>query len=280
MCGLGIFLSSPQGSQNFGLPPRSQGLSWVSIIFVLVGGFLSVGAGNAMNMYLERNTDRKMFRTRGRPLPREAFPPIYAFIVSIIACILSFSLLWFYSNPLTAYLSFASFILYSFIYTPLKKVTPWSLWIGAIPGAMPPFLGTTAETNSIEPLGIWLFCLLFIWQIPHFLAISIKHRADYERGDIKVFPSFWTESICKWKGFFCALCLVILSYFPGFHFFYSHETTLSLFHFGFLIFLSFLNIWYIWNHLPGNQNWSQKAFFSSLIYLPLFCLLIFIQSFT
>ena len=129
-----------------------------------------------------------MFRTRNRPIPSGKLDKRNALIFGVSISILGIVYLFYFVNPSVSFLAFLTTIIYLFIYTPFKKVSAWSLMVGAIPGAIPPFGGWIAATGNVE-LPAWvLFAILFFWQIPHFLAISILYKDDYKRGGFVGFP--------------------------------------------------------------------------------------------
>jgi protoheme IX farnesyltransferase len=154
----------------------------------LLGTALIVSGANALNMYLERDTDRLMERTRDRPLPGRRLAPEAALWFGVALSASSTPLLLLGANPLTALLAVLALFLYVLVYTPLKRRTTLALPIGAVPGAIPPLLGWTSVTGRIDAPGFLLFAILFLWQIPHFLAIATFRREDYRRAGLKVLP--------------------------------------------------------------------------------------------
>jgi protoheme IX farnesyltransferase len=127
-----------------------------------------------------------MLRTRHRPLPSGRLDPGIALALGIGCGVFAIGLLALAVNPLTALLGAVAHTTYVLVYTPLKKISPWALEIGAIPGAIPPLMGWTAATGALTLPGWFLFGILFFWQIPHFLAIAIYLEDDYRRGGLKV----------------------------------------------------------------------------------------------
>jgi heme o synthase len=161
--------------------------SW-KLLGVLAGiGLVSSGAA-ALNQVLEREADARMLRTKDRPLPAKRLRPRTAVIIGVLVSAAGCALLYFAANLLTTLLTLATMVSYVLIYTPLKKLTPWSTFVGAVPGAMPPLLGWTAVANAITWEAGTLFAILFLWQFPHFLSIAWLHREDYERGGIRMLP--------------------------------------------------------------------------------------------
>jgi protoheme IX farnesyltransferase len=146
-----------------------------------------VGAANALNNFLERDIDACMRRTRDRPLPAGRVEPFVALALGVAVPAFALPLLALVASPLAALLGFAALAIYVAVYTPMKQRSTLALFVGAVPGAIPPLLGWTAATGRIDAGGLALFLLLFAWQLPHFLAISIYLADDYARGGLKVF---------------------------------------------------------------------------------------------
>jgi protoheme IX farnesyltransferase len=155
-------------------------------IVTLIGVALVVAAANAFNMYMERDVDALMRRTRNRPLPSGRLAPEVALLFGMFCGVLSLPLVRATANPLTCALALASLVLYVFAYTPLKRRSSWALVVGAVPGAIPPLLGWTASTGHIDAPGLAIFGILFVWQIPHFIAISMFRADEYARAGLKV----------------------------------------------------------------------------------------------
>jgi protoheme IX farnesyltransferase len=157
------------------------------VIITLFGIALVVMAANALNMYLERETDALMTRTRNRPLPAGRMAPEIALGLGIFAAVIALPLVR-VANPLTALLALGSFLAYVCVYTPLKRRSTLALLVGAVPGAMPPLMGYTAATGKLDATGLALFAILFAWQVPHFIAISMFRADEYARAGLKVVP--------------------------------------------------------------------------------------------
>ena len=148
---------------------------------------LLVGAANALNSYLERDIDACMARTASRPLPARRLDPRIALYGGLFGGLAMVVLLAVVTNPLTASLGALAFISYVGMYTPLKQYSSWALPVGAIPGALPPAMGITTVTGRFDDLALAMFVLLFVWQLPHFLSISVYLKDEYARGGLKVF---------------------------------------------------------------------------------------------
>jgi protoheme IX farnesyltransferase len=157
-------------------------------IMTLIGTALLVAASNTLNMYLERDVDPLMERTRDRPLPRASLSPETALAFGVSLACVAVPLVFLGSNLLTGVLGLFALGSYVAIYTPLKRHSAIALFVGAVPGALPPLMGWTAVTGRLDAGGLALFAILFLWQIPHFLAIAIYRAADYARAGFKVLP--------------------------------------------------------------------------------------------
>jgi protoheme IX farnesyltransferase len=157
-------------------------------LFLIIGGVLITGASNGFNQIIEIKTDELMVRTQNRPLPSGVLSKIEAFIFCFIVGTIGLYLLW-EINFKCLILGLLAIIIYALIYTPLKKLTPFAVFIGAIPGSIPPLLGYIASSNDfgLEP-GI-LFIIQFFWQFPHFWALAWKLDDDYKKAGFRLLPS-------------------------------------------------------------------------------------------
>jgi protoheme IX farnesyltransferase len=164
-----------------------QVATWRAIM-TLVGTALLVAASNTFNMYLERDVDPLMERTRDRPLPRAALSPETALAFGALLACAAVPLVFLGGNLLTGLLGLAALGSYVAVYTPLKRHSASALFVGAVPGALPPLMGWTAATGRLDAPGLALFAILFLWQIPHFLAIATYRSADYAHAGFKVLP--------------------------------------------------------------------------------------------
>ena len=167
------------------LAPASIGTA--RAIVTILATAAVVGAANALNCFLERDVDARMRRTRDRPLPAGRLEPFTALGLGLFVPAFALPILALVANPLTALLAFVALVVYVLVYTPMKQRSTLALLVGAVPGAIPPLMGWTAATGRLDAGGLALFALLFAWQIPHFLAISLYLREDYARGGLRVF---------------------------------------------------------------------------------------------
>ncbi|GAA4346983.1 heme o synthase [Hymenobacter saemangeumensis] len=169
------------------LAPRD--FEWTKVLLVMLGGLLVTGSANIINQIHERELDKLMNRTAKRPLPLGILSTNEAWIFCVLLGLAGLSLLATVFNPLTAALSLLSLILYGFIYTPLKTISPVCVAVGAIPGGLPPLIGWVAATNHVDLQAWVLFGIQFMWQFPHFWAIAWVADEDYKRAGFKMLPS-------------------------------------------------------------------------------------------
>lgn len=235
------------------------------VIAMQVGMVLVVGCANALNCWMERDSDALMSRTRARSLPAGRLAPQVALVFAAALGALAIPILTFLVNPLTGLLGVAALFLYVAIYTPLKSRSPSALIVGGIPGAMPPLMGVTAVTAQVDLLSVALFGILFLWQMPHVIGLSCYRKEDYVRAGIKVLPAVRGDRVAKWHAFFWAVALLPVS--------------LSLPALGaggdaYLVAAALLGVTYVAMTLHGfvrddGPRWGRRLFLVSLFYLPL-----------
>jgi protoheme IX farnesyltransferase len=155
-------------------------------LLTLLGTVLVVASANALNMVLEQEVDGRMQRTKDRPLPSGRLTRDVALPFGVALGVLGLLILYFFVNPLTTLLGAVSLFTYVLWYTPLKAKSSLALYVGAVPGAMPPVLGYTGVSGHLNFQAIALFLLMFVWQVPHFLAITIFRRDDYAAAGLQV----------------------------------------------------------------------------------------------
>jgi protoheme IX farnesyltransferase len=185
------------------------------VLLVAVGGYLMAGGANAVNMYLDRDIDDRMARTRLRPIPsgRMEAPAVLAFGVAL-SCAATWMLARFV-NVLTAALALAGFYFYVFIYTRwLKRSTPHNIVIGGAAGAFPPLVGWAAMTNRVDLTAIYLFLIVFYWTPPHFWALALLKQRDYGNAGVPMAPLVWGERETKDQMLWYTLILIPLTLLP------------------------------------------------------------------
>jgi len=176
-------------SAVFGFLLSSNYINYFSLFILIISGFFITGSSVINNQIIEKDSDKLMNRTKNRPLPTNKISSRNALFISLALCITGLILMVLFLNKLTALLSFFSLIIYTFLYTPLKKIGPIAVFVGAIPGALPPLIGWAASTNDISLEALIIFSIQFIWQFPHFWAIAWVSDDDYKRAGFKLLPN-------------------------------------------------------------------------------------------
>ena len=161
----------------------------IRLLLALFGTALVVAAANALNMYIERDTDALMQRTASRPLPTGRLSPEVALWFAGVCGVVGLTVLVLWVNLASAGLALLALVSYVLVYTPLKRSTGYALHVGAIPGAIPPLIGWASMTGSLSPRAFPLFLILLVWQMPHFLAIATFRREEYARAGLVVQPN-------------------------------------------------------------------------------------------
>lgn len=162
--------------------------SWIGMTVLALGGFLVTAAANTLNQVLEREYDKLMKRTENRPLAAGRMSVSEAVIVAGLTCLIGTALLSMF-NAWAGLLGMISMVLYAFVYTPMKRVSPTAVAIGAVPGALPLMIGCVAAQGGMTTLAVVLFVLQFLWQFPHFWAIAWVGDADYKKAGFNLLPS-------------------------------------------------------------------------------------------
>jgi protoheme IX farnesyltransferase len=222
-------------------------------------------------MYLERDIDGKMARTRHRPLPAGRVRPGLVLWLGILQGLAGLLVLALGTNLLTALLAALALFVYVLVYTPMKQRSLHALWVGAVAGAMPPLLGWSAATGALSSAALALFGVLFVWQIPHFLAISLFRREEYRSAGLKVLPNERGERATRWVIFVGLLLQLLL--------------TLALpplglggmaYTVGVAAFGSLMLGWSVDGLVrPVDDEWARRLFLLSVVFVPLlFALLI------
>ncbi|AMC11019.1 protoheme IX farnesyltransferase [Lutibacter profundi] len=184
-----------------------------TLILLAIGGYLMVGASNAFNQIIEKDTDALMKRTKNRPLPTGRMHVSMAMVIAVSFTILGISIL--YSiNPKSALFGAISIFLYTSVYTPLKSITPLAVFIGAIPGAIPFMLGWVAATNSFSIEPGMLFLIQFFWQFPHFWAIAWLQYDEYKKAGFNLMPMGQKNKKAVVQIIIYTFCLIIVSVIP------------------------------------------------------------------
>ena len=187
------------------------------VLYALLGTILVAAGGNALNMFLEREADARMERTAGRPLPTGRLSPRAVLVFGLVMVVGGLAILRYGTTVEAAIVCAAIAFTYVLVYTPLKRRSTLNTLIGAIPGALPPVVGYAAATGGLDQRALALFLILFFWQIPHFLAIAWRYRADYERAGMKMLPVVSPEGRTTGNQMVLYCCaLVLTSLWPRF----------------------------------------------------------------
>ncbi len=239
-------------------------LTLVKTLATLLATSAVVGAANALNCWLERDVDRHMTRTRNRPLPAGRLQPGHALGLGIVLAVISVPVLALVASPMAGLLATVALVSYVGLYTPLKQRTPKALLVGAVPGALPPLIGWAAATGGVEAGGLALFGILFVWQLPHFLAIAMFRKEEYARAGIAVLPAVRGERVTKIHAAFWAIVLVPVTLAPAW---------LGVAGTAYAIVAAVLGAIFVGLALAGlrpsaGRKWARTLFLASLVYLP------------
>jgi protoheme IX farnesyltransferase len=189
--------------------------TWLTVIIVLIGGYLMAGGANAVNMYLDRDIDTQMSRTRLRPIPSGRMGPRAVLAFGIALATAATYILARFTNVLTAILALAGFYFYVFVYTRwLKRTTPQNIVIGGAAGAFPPLVGWAAMTGSIDLTAVYLFLIVFFWTPPHFWALALLKQRDYGRAGVPMAPLVWGERETMHQMLWYNVILIALTLLP------------------------------------------------------------------
>lgn len=199
------------------LAARDMGVDELAVGLEPAFWILCVGAGSSIfNQVFERHTDRLMERTSERPLPTGRVRSIHAIVVGAALGLGGTVMLAARFNPLAALCALATLVMYSMVYTPLKRYTTHNTLVGAIPGAMPPLLGALAIDGAPTAWGWYLFLVMFVWQFPHFMAIAWMYREDYRRGGMRMLPSLPnSDGLAGRNALLYSLMIVPVALLPG-----------------------------------------------------------------
>jgi len=173
---------------GYAMAAGTSATGW-SLLWIGLGGLLVTGASNVLNQVFERDYDKLMKRTAQRPMPQGDLSNAEAVVYALLVAVVGIALLGAFFNLPAALLGIIGLLSYAFVYTPMKRISPFAVFVGAIPGGLPPLIGYVAYTGSIDSLGLILFAFQFFWQFPHFWAIAWRLDEDYQRAGFKMLPS-------------------------------------------------------------------------------------------
>lgn len=243
----------------------SESIKGFDIFLLFTGGYCIVGASNSFNQIIEKDKDALMNRTRSRPLPSKKISNLNAIFISILLTILGLVILYLI-NYKTALLSLLSIFIYTCIYTPLKPVTPFSVFIGAIPGAIPFMLGWIAATNEFGIEAGTLFMIQFFWQFPHFWALGWMLDEDYKKAGFNMLPTGKKDKKTTLQIILYIIWMIFISIFP-----YSGLTgklSLSIYGLVFVLILGVTMLIFAFNlYSRMDVNSAKKLFMYTVFYL-------------
>ncbi len=248
-------------------------IHWLLLLNTVIGTALTAAGAAVLNQLVERDFDKLMPRTRNRPLPGGRVSPNEALIYGVFLGIAGVAHLGWFVNFLTAFLGASTLLSYLFIYTPMKRWTTLNTVIGAVPGAIPPMMGFTAVRGVLSMDAISLFAILFLWQMPHFLAIAILYRQDYAAGGFKMLPVVDKDLSCTGHQIVLyALALIPASLLPVL----VHMAGAYYFAAALVLGVMFLS-YGVMCAVRKTRVDARKLFFASIIYLPLLLLVMMID---
>lgn len=235
------------------------------LFYLIAGGILIVSSSNIFNQIIERDLDKLMKRTQNRPLPKKEITPKLALFLAILSALIGLIFMYLI-NLKVAILAALSIFLYTAVYTPMKLISPLSVFVGAIPGAFPFMIGWVAATNDIGIEALTLFLMQFFWQFPHFWSIGWSQNSDYEKAGFKMLPTGRKDKSTSAQILFYSIWAVLISIIPFFGI--TGELKLSLvgvlavFALGaLLIYKSYILF------LDGKNENAKKLMLTSVIYL-------------
>ena len=242
-------------------------VNYIQLFYLISGGILIVSSSNIFNQIIERDLDKLMKRTQNRPLPKNEITPIAALFLAIVTSVIGLIFMYFI-NIKVALLAALSIFLYTAVYTPMKLISPFSVFIGAIPGAFPFMIGWVAATNHIGIEALTLFLMQFFWQFPHFWSIGWSQNNDYEKAGFKMLPTGKKDKSTSAQILFYSIWAVLISIVP--YFGITGELKLSII--GVLVII-ILGAYLIYKSyilfLDGKNENAKKLMLTSVIYLTL-----------
>jgi len=259
--GAGFIMASPLG------------IDWLTLLWTLVGTTACAGSAAALNQLAEGSRDALMKRTVNRPLPAGHISKAHAFIFGILLAYIGIAILSFGANVTAAGIALLTILLYVLVYTPLKPITTLNTLVGAVVGGLPPLIGWVAASDAISSGGWILAGILFIWQIPHFLALAWMYREDYKSGGFKMLPALdATGELTARVSVMTSLCLIPLAIFMT-----LVGSTGMLFAVAGILLGGFMTMKSIAFWRTRDDASARRLFFASIIYLPILILFMLID---
>ena len=245
----------------------ASSFNWRTLAVLIVGGFLLTGASNGLNEVIERDLDALMERTKKRPMPQRRMSVTEGVVLASLSGLAGISLMWVFINPLSGILGALALVLYVAVYTPLKQMTPFAVFVGAFPGSIPPMLGCVAATNGfgqVTLLALLMFAVQFLWQFPHFWAIAWRLDDDYRKAGFKMLPSpMGRDRSSAFQILVYTIGLVPVSLLPMF---FKFTGVVSA------IIVALCGVAFVWQaaklYRSLSANDAKLLMFASFIYLP------------
>lgn len=249
----------------FALGIEGKESSGLELLYLMLGGMLVTAASNGTNQIIEKDLDAQMNRTKNRPLPQKNMS-VREGVIVVTLCLLIGTWMLYQLNLYAAILGLLAYVSYAFVYTPMKRISPWAVLVGAFPGAISPMLGAIAVTGEFGMLPGALFFVQFVWQFPHFWAIAWISHEDYQQGGFDLLPSKSGKSKASaFQIMFYALLLIPFSLFPWIiGFVESNITVVLIAVLGLIFFLYAFRLYRTTEDID-----ARKLMFASIIYLPL-----------
>jgi protoheme IX farnesyltransferase len=235
-------------------------MSVATALWLLIGTGLIVGSANTLNMWLERDVDCLMARTKNRPLPQQRLAASTALVFGALqgaAALPSLAM----AGMIPAALGLLALILYVGAYTPMKQRSHWAVWVGSAPGAMPALMGWTAATGHIDLAGLAVFAVLFIWQVPHTHAIGIYRQREYDAAGLKTLPGTHGAAHARREILAFLIVQVAVSFTPA---------LLGVAGIPYIVTAAVLGAMVLVQAFGGNGSpkWARNVFLTSIVYMP------------
>ncbi|MCI5072768.1 heme o synthase [bacterium] len=248
-------------------------LTLTMFVTVLAAAIASSSA-SIFNQILEKDTDGLMDRTRLRPLVQNQINIYLGWFIAFILAVVSGGLLWFFVNPISMWITLSTIILYAWVYTPLKRKTHLSTLIGAIPGAFPPVIGWVAANGQLDTGAFIVFAILFLWQMPHFIAIAWIYAEDYQKAGFPIVTSLDPQrNFTALQAVLYAAALVPVSLMTT-----LFKLTGKIYFFGTLLLGAYFFYECIMLHQRKTKQQAKKVLLASVVYLPILFLLIIVDA--
>ncbi len=243
----------------------TNSIDYMTLLLLIFGGIFIVSSSNIFNQIIEKDLDKLMYRTMNRPLPKNEITQNTALFLAISSALIGLIFMYLI-NINVAILAALSIFLYTAVYTPMKLISPLSVFVGAIPGAFPFMIGWVAATNHIGVEAVTLFLMQFFWQFPHFWSIGWAQSTDYKKAGFKMLPTGRKDKSTSAQILFYSIWAVLVSIVPFFGI--TGELQLSYIGLTAVILLGIILIYksYIL-FLDGTNDNAKKLMFTSVIYL-------------